>query len=144
MKGPSIKAQLLFYPVTDAAMSSASYQQFADGPWLTKRGMEWFWDQYLPDQSRRSEVYASPINASIEQLRNLPPTLILVDENDVLRDEGEAYAQRLAEAGVPVTSLRFNGMIHDFMVLNPIAETPAVRAAVGQAAGYLRGIFGAH
>jgi acetyl esterase len=140
-KGPSILAQLLFYPVTDASMSSASYREFAEGPWLTSKAMSWFWDQYLPDVSKRSEIHASPLNASIEQLRGLPQTLLIVDENDVLRDEGEAYGRKLAQSGVKVTSLRYNGTIHDFMLLNPIAETPAVRAAVDQASRYLRDVF---
>ncbi|MES2035924.1 MAG: alpha/beta hydrolase [Pseudomonadota bacterium] len=143
-KGPKIAAQLLFYPVTDASMSSESYARFADGPWLTKKAMAWYWDQYLPDTGRRSEHYASPLNASIEQLRGLPRTLLITDENDVLRDEGEAYGRKLAQAGVPVISLRYNGTIHDFMMLNPIAETPAVRGAVAQASGYLRNVFAGH
>jgi acetyl esterase len=143
-KGPALKAQLLFYPVTDASMSTASYSQFAEGPWLTKKGMAWFWDQYLPDATKRGDIHVSPINASSEQLEGLPPTLLIVDENDVLRDEGEAYARKLAAAGVPVESVRYNGTIHDFMLLNPIAETPAVRGAVDQASDYLRKVFASH
>lgn len=140
-KGPDVKAQLLFYPVTDASMSTSSYQEFAEGPWLTRKGMEWFWDQYLPDASQRADNHVSPINASLDQLKGLPQTLLLVDENDVLRDEGEAYGRKLAAAGVPVRSVRYNGTIHDFMLLNPIANTPAVRGAVSQASEYLREIF---
>ena len=140
-KGPTFCAQLLFYPVADATMSSSSYEQFAEGPWLTRKAMAWFWDQYLPDLSMRQNHYASPLNASLEQLAGLPPTLVIVDENDVLRDEGEAYARKLAEAGVEVTSLRFNGTIHDFMMLNALSSTPAARGAVGQAIGYLRKMF---
>jgi len=140
-KGPAIKAQLLFYPVTDASMSTGSYKEFAEGPWLTKKAMEWFWDQYLPDVSKRKDIHVSPINASPEQLKGLPQTLLLVDENDVLRDEGEAYGHKLAAAGVPVRSVRYNGTIHDFMLLNPIANTPPVRGAVDQAADYLREAF---
>src|SRR5215471_9656263 len=140
-KGPEVKAQLLFYPVTDASMSTGSYKQFAEGPWLTKKGMEWFWDQYLPDVSKRSDPHVSPFNASLEQLKGLPQTLLLVDENDVLRDEGEAYGRKLAAAGVPVRSVRYNGTIHDFMLLNPIANTPGVRGAVDQACNYLRKVF---
>lgn len=140
-KGPAIKAQLLFYPVTDASMSTASYTQFAEGPWLTKKAMAWFWDQYLPDVSKRADIHASPINASAEQLKGLPRALLFVDENDVLRDEGEAYGRKLAAAGVNVTSVRYNGTIHDFMLLNPIAGTPAVRGAVEQASDYLREVF---
>jgi len=139
--GPRVKAQLLFYPVTDASMSTGSYKEFAEGPWLTKKGMEWFWDQYLPDVSKRTDIHVSPINASSEQLKGLPQTLLLVDENDVLRDEGEAYGRKLAAAGVPVRSVRYNGTIHDFMLLNPIANTPPVRGAVDQASDYLRKVF---
>jgi acetyl esterase len=141
--GPNFAAQLLFYPVTDASMSTTSYAEFAEGPWLTAKAMAWYWDQYLPDRSRRGDVHASPLNASVAQLRGLPQTLLIVDEHDVLRDEGEAYGRKLAEADVPVTSLRYNGTIHDFMMLNPITQTPAVRAAVGQANGYLRFVFAA-
>lgn len=139
--GPELAAQLLFYPVTDASMATASYARFAEGPWLTAKAMAWYWDQYLPDVARRAEVHASPINATTDQLRGLPRTLLIVDENDVLRDEGEAYGRKLAQAGVAVTSLRYNGTIHDFMMLNPIAQTPAVRGAVAQATGYLRAVF---
>jgi acetyl esterase len=141
--GPDFRAQLLFYPVTDASMSSESYREFADGPWLTAKAMAWYWDQYLPDVARRSEILASPVNASAEQLAGLPQTLLIVDENDVLRDEGETYARKLAEAGVPVVAVRYNGTIHDFMMLNPITETPAARGAIGQAIGYLRKAFAA-
>ncbi len=140
-KGPDVKAQLLFYPVTDASMSTGSYKEFAEGPWLTQKGMEWFWDQYLPDVSKRADIHVSPINASSEQLKGMPQTLLLVDENDVLRDEGEAYGRKLAAAGVPVRSVRYNGTIHDFMLLNPIASTPPVRGAVDQASEYLREVF---
>ena len=103
--------------------------------------MAWYWDQYLPDVAKRADIYASPLNASLDQLHGLPQTLLIVDENDVLRDEGEAYGRKLAQAGVRVTSLQYNGTIHDFMMLNPLAETPAVRGAVSQACGYLRAVF---
>jgi acetyl esterase len=106
--------------------------------------MEWFWDQYLPDVAKRADIHVSPINASADQLKGLPQTLLIVDENDVLRDEGEAYGRKLAAAGVPVTSVQYNGTIHDFMLLNPIAETPAVRGAVDQATSYLRKVLAAH
>ncbi|MBX7489801.1 alpha/beta hydrolase [Qipengyuania sp. GH25] len=139
--GPKLTAQLLFYPVTDASMSTASYGEFADGPWLTKEAMAWFWNQYLPDTTKRGDIHVSPINASTQQLKGLPQTLLIVDENDVLRDEGEAFGRNLAAAGVDVTSVRYNGTIHDFMLLNPIAETAAVRGAVSQAVTYLRGVF---
>jgi acetyl esterase len=111
---------------------------FAEGPWLTKKAMQWFWDAYLPDVSARKQPTATPLNATIEQLKGLPEAFIAVDENDVLRDEGEAYARKLSQAGVRVTSVRYNGTIHDFVLLNPISETPAVRAAVSQATAALR------
>ena len=98
--GPRIAAQLLFYPVTDADFETGSYKQFADGPWLTRAAMQWFWEQYLPDHSLRKDPTASPLMASLEQLRGLPQTLIITAENDVLRDEGEAYGRKLIEAGV--------------------------------------------
>lgn len=141
--GPRFAAQALFYPVTDASMSTASYEEFAEGPWLTKSSMAWFWDQYLPDKTKRTGVHASPLQASVEQLSGLPPALLLVDENDVLRDEGEAYGRKLSQAGVRVTSIRYNGTIHDFMILTPLANTPAARGAVGQVIGYLRSVFSA-
>src|SRR4029450_5973587 len=115
-----------------------SYDLFADGPFLTRKAMEWFWDAYIADPAQRSEITASPNHATIEQLRGLPPTLLLVDEADVLRDEGEAYAAKLRLAGVPVTTVRYDGTIHDFMLLNPLRETRATRAAIDQATGVLR------
>ena len=139
--GPALTAQVLAYPVTDGSISSASYSEFADGPWLTKKAMEWFWDAYLPDASKRSDVHASPINATPEQLKGLPQALVIVDQNDVLRDEGEAYAYQLAQTGVRVTAVRYNETIHDFMLLNPIANTPPVRGAIDQTCSYLRGVF---
>jgi acetyl esterase len=140
-KGPSFKAQVLFYPVTDASRSTRSYEQFAVGPWLTADAMAWYWEQYIPEVDQRAEIHASPINASKDELSGLPQTLLIVDENDVLRDEGEAYGRKLAEAGVRVTSVRYNGTIHDFVMLNALAMTPAVRGAIGQATGYLRFVF---
>lgn len=136
--GPAFKAQLLFYPVTDASMSTPSYQAFATGPWLTKPAMAWFWDAYLPDKSKRADVHVSPINASTTQLSGLPPALVITDENDVLRDEGEAYARKLSAAGVPTTAVRYNGTIHDFVLLNGISDTAPTRTAIAQAVGFLR------
>jgi acetyl esterase len=103
--------------------------------------MEWFWDQYLPDASKRADIHVSPVNATNEQLRRLPKTLLIVDENDVLRDEGESYGRKLAAAGVDVTSVRYTGTIHDFMMLNPITGTPAVRGAVAQSIDFLKTVF---
>jgi acetyl esterase/lipase len=130
--------QSMYYPVTDAAMDTASYEEFAEGYYLTAKAMAWFWDCYAPDPVERTEPFASPLQASIDQLDGLPPTLLLVDEADVLRDEGEAYASRLRRAGVKVTTVRYDGAIHDFMMLNPLSETRAARAAIAQAIGALR------
>jgi acetyl esterase/lipase len=143
-KGPAIKAQLLFYPVTDAAMTDGSYQTFANGPWLTKPAMAWFWSAYLPDVAARKDPHVSPLNATLDQLKDLPPALVITDENDVLRDEGEAYARKLTVAGVTVTSTRYNGTIHDFVMLNPLADSPAARAAIAQANAFLRSAFEQH
>ncbi|OEO28509.1 lipase [Devosia insulae DS-56] len=142
-QGPAFKAQLLFYPVTDASLSTKSYEEFAEGPWLTKAAMAWYWEQYIPDAAQRLQTHASPVNATSEELAGLPQTLLIVDENDVLRDEGEEYGRKLAEAGVRVTSVRYNGTIHDFVMLNALTATPAVRGAIGQAQGYLRYVFSA-
>jgi acetyl esterase len=141
-RGPKIAFQVLFYPVTDAGFDTPSYAQFADGPWLTKRAMEWFWDAYLPDPAARKQPTAAPLNASPDQLAGLPEALVIVDENDVLRDEGEAYARKLSDAGVRVTSVRYNGTIHDFVMLNALADTPATRGAIEQTVGALRGALG--
>lgn len=130
--GPTIAFQLMYYPVTDASLAEGTYAEFADGPWLTRPAMAWFWDQYLPDRDARRAITASPLNATASDLRGLPEALIIVDENDILRDEGEAYARKLSEAGTRVTSSRYNGTIHDFVMLNPIAETPATRSAIRQ------------
>jgi acetyl esterase len=130
--------QSMWYPVTDAAMDTESYEEFAEGYFLAAKGMAWFWDAYLPDIERRSEPFASPLRASDEQLHGLPPAFVIVDEADVLRDEGEAYAARLRAAGVPVTTVRYDGITHDFMMLNPLSETRATRAAVAQAISVLR------
>lgn len=139
---PKICFQLLLYPVTDASLSTESYQIYADGPWLTKKAMIWFWQAYAPDEKDRKNIMASPLNASTEQLKGLPPALIITDENDVLRDEGEAYARKLNAAGVDVTAIRFNGTIHDFMMLNPIADTMPTRTAVLLAVSKLREVLG--
>ena len=100
--------------------------------------MVWFWDQYLPNKDERDEVYVSPLNAEIDRLAGLPQALIITAEHDVLRDEGEAYARKLEQAGVTATSTRYNSTIHDFVMLNALAETPATRAAIDQATGFLR------
>ena len=130
--------QSMYYPVTDAAQDTDSYREFADGPFLTAKGMAWFWDAYLPELEKRDEITASPLRASIEDLTGLPEAFLIVDENDVLRDEGEAYARKLTQAGVRTTSVRYNGIIHDFMMLNPVRESAASTAAVEQAIHVLR------
>lgn len=136
--GPALRYQALFYPVTNASFDTDSYNQFAEGPWLTRKAMRWFWDAYCPDVWRRTEPTASPLLASLDQLRGLPPTLLITDEADVLRDEGEAYSRKLREAGVDVTAVRYEGVFHDFMMLNALAETNATRAAIAQAAQALK------
>ncbi|HEY5006213.1 MAG TPA: alpha/beta hydrolase, partial [Ktedonobacteraceae bacterium] len=136
--GPAIHLQLLFYPVTDAAFNTASYLQFAEGYYLSRNAMMWFWDQYTRNPGERSEITASPLRASIEQLKGLPSALIITAEADVLRDEGEAYANKLREAGVRVTAVRFQGTIHDFVMLNALANTAAARGALSLATAWLR------
>ncbi|MET9260889.1 alpha/beta hydrolase [Amycolatopsis sp. NPDC004079] len=134
--------QVLFYPVTDAAFDTESYTKFADGYFLSREGMKWFWDQYTTDEAQRAEITASPLRATVEQLAGLPPALVITGEADVLRDEGEAYAAKLRTAGVPVTAVRYQGVIHDFVMVNALRETHAAEAAITQAITVLRGAFG--
>jgi acetyl esterase len=135
--------QQLYYPMTDALTDteSESYRLFKDGPYGTAEVMEWFWTNYLPEPSLRSESTVSPLRASRDELEGLPTALIIVDENDVLRDQGEAYAARLRTAGVPTASVRVNGTMHDFMMLNALHETEAARSAKDLAAAALRRAF---
>ncbi len=135
---PKVCFQLLLYPVTAAGFDTESYQTFENGPWLTKEAMKWFWNQYLPDEEKRLAKEASPLMATVDELRDLPPALVITGENDVLRDEGEEYARKLDEAGCPVIAVRFNGVIHDFMMLNALSSTPATRAAMSLAKAKLR------
>lgn len=137
-QGLPIQKQLLFYPVTDANFTTDSYQEFAENYFLTKEGMKWFWDQYTTDDSERSEITASPLRATSEDLADLPPALILTGEADVLRDEGEAYARKLRDVGVAVTQVRFQGMIHDFVMVNSLDQTNATRAAMLLATQWLQ------
>ena len=134
----SFVQQVLFYPVTNAAFDTDSYEQFAEGYFLAREGMKWFWDQYTTDASERADVTASPLRASLDQLRGLPAALIITAEADVLRDEGEAYAAKLRAAGVPTTAVRYGGIIHDFVMLNALHDTDAAVAAVAQASSTLR------
>jgi acetyl esterase/lipase len=139
--GPPIAFQVLLYPVTDANFETPSYREYgAGGYWLTRETMQWFWDSYAPAPERK-EFTVSPLRASLEQLRGLPPALIITCENDVMRDEGEAYAHKLMAAGVTVSATRPLGAIHDLVLLNPIAETPPVRAALAQVTDTLRTVF---
>ena len=135
---PKLRFQALLWPVTDANFETGSYNEFAEGHFLTKNMMKWFWDSYTTDAAKRKEIYASPLQATTEQLKGLPPTLIQVAENDVLRDEGEAYGRKLDAAGVDVTTVRYDGMIHDYGLLNVVANVPAVKAAMRQAADELK------
>ncbi|MGW4044142.1 alpha/beta hydrolase [Streptomyces sp. NPDC004721] len=134
--------QSMYYPVTDAAMDTDSYDQFATGYYLSRKLMEWFWDAYTTDPEQRAEITASPNRATPEQLADLPPALLVVDEADVLRDEGEAYAAKLRAAGVPVTTVRYDGTVHDFMMLNSLSQSKAARAAIDQAVTFLREALG--
>ncbi|MEU3551789.1 alpha/beta hydrolase [Streptomyces longwoodensis] len=131
--------QVLFYPVTDASFDTPSYHQFATGYFLRRDAMQWFWDQYTTDEAERAQITASPLRATVEQLTGLPPALVVTGEADVLRDEGEAYANKLRQAGVPVTAVRYQGVIHDFVMLNALRETHAADAAITQAVTVLRG-----
>ncbi|MDQ1006713.1 acetyl esterase [Streptomyces sp. V4I23] len=131
-------AQVLFYPVTDAAFDTPSYHQFAEGYFLRREAMKWFWDQYTTDEADRAQITASPLRATTEQLTGLPPALVVTAEADVLRDEGEAYADKLREAGVPVTAIRVEGVIHDFVMLNALRGTRGADAAITLAVDALR------
>jgi len=135
---PAIRFQVLLWPVTDANFETDSYNQFAEGHFLSKNMMKWFWDNYTTDANQRNEIYASPLRATTAQLKGLPPALVQTAGADVLRDEGEAYARKLDEAGVPVTSVRYNGMIHDYGLLNVVSQVPAVRSAMLQASQELK------
>lgn len=136
--GPALKMQVLFWPVTNANFDTESYHLFAENRFLTRNLMMWMWDNYTTDPNERREIYASPLQATTEQLQGLPPTLVQTAENDILRDEGEAYARKLDEAGVPVTSTRYNSMIHDWGLLNAISTIPGTQSALLQAAAELK------
>ncbi|AVS71801.1 alpha/beta hydrolase [Paracidovorax avenae] len=135
---PALRSQVLFWPVTNASFENASYDQYAEGHFLTKGMMQWFWNAYTTDPAQRQDIHASPLRATPEQLKGLPPALVQTAEKDVLRDEGEAYARKLDAAGMPVVSVRYNGMIHDFGLLNALADVPATRAALHQASEELK------
>jgi acetyl esterase/lipase len=130
--GPEIRFQGLMWPVTDASFDTESYHQYAEGRFLTRNMMKWFWDNYTTDAGERGEIYASPLRAMTEELRGLPPALVQTAGNDVLRDEGEEYARKLDVAGVDVIAVRYSGMIHDWGLLNPLSQVPATRASLLQ------------
>ncbi|RCR71319.1 alpha/beta hydrolase [Larkinella punicea] len=140
--GPKIRLQVLLWPVTNADFDTVSYHQYATGRFLTRNMMIWFWDSYAPNPEDRRSYYAAPLQATLEQLKGLPPTLMQVAENDVLRDEGEAYARKLDEAGVPVTLIRYQGMIHDWGLLNPLSQMPGTRSLITHAAAELKKFLG--
>ncbi len=140
-EGPDIIFQVLFYPVTDCNFDTPSYHEFATNYFLTREAMKWFWNHYLPDKNSRKELAASPLQASMDQLKKLPPALIITAECDVLRDEGEAYAHKLMEAGVDVTAVRYLGIIHDFVMLNALSETAQAKSAIALANSTLQKFF---
>lgn len=141
-KGPVIQKQLLYYPVTNACFDTGSYREFAECYYLYRAGMEWFWNQYTMSQKDRNQITASPLRASCEQLKGLPAAMILNGEADVLRDEGEAYARKLREAGVDVTAIRFQAIIHDFVMLNSLDRTKGCRAAMDASVEWIRRLNG--
>lgn len=136
--GIDLKAQVLLYPVANADFDTPSYLQFAEGYYLTRDGMKWFWDAYTTDETQRAEKYAAPLRASLDELKGLPRTLVITDEADVLRDEGEQYANKMREAGVDVTSVRVAGMVHDFLLLDSLRNTKAANVARGLAIDALK------
>lgn len=139
--GPALDSMVLFYPVTTADLTSQSYELFSDGPWLSKASMEWFWEAYLPEGTDSSDPMISPLNYTQDDLAGLPPALVITDANDVLRDEGEAFASRLTQAGVETQGTRYDFTTHDFVMLNPYARTPATRAAITEASNFLKDHF---
>jgi len=136
--GPQIRYQVLLIPATDASVDTASYHEFATGRFLPRAFMKYGWDLYAPGEKLRNNPYVSPLRASNEELKGLPPALVITAENDPLRDEGEAYARKLKNAGVTVTAIRYNGVIHDFVLLNAIRHVPEVEAAIAQASQGIR------
>lgn len=135
--GPRIRAQLLYYPLTDPECDTGSADRFAHGYLLTRAAVEWYWRQYADDERELAEPTAAPLRATPEDLAGLPPALIVSAEADVVRDDGEQYARRLRQAGVPVTAVRYLGTVHDFVSLNPLRDSPPTRAAIRQGGHFL-------
>lgn len=140
--GLKIAGQVMLYPVTNADFTTPSYEQFAEGYYLARDGMKWFWDQYTSNEAQRKEKYASPLQTPDDELKDLPPTLVITDEADVLRDEGEQYANKLRANGVDVTSVRVAGMVHDFLLLDSLRDTKAANVARDLAIEALRRALG--
>ena len=140
--GPEIKLLVMMWPIVDADFETGSYKKFGKDRFLTTSMMKWMYNQYTEDPRQRKEIFASPLQATVKQLKGFPPTLIQVAENDILRDEGEAFGRKLDEAGVKATTVRYNGMIHDFGLLNGLAEVPAVRSLFVHAAAELKKYLG--
>jgi len=135
---PQIKLQILLWPIVDADFETDSYHQFGEKRFLTTPLMKWMYEMYIADPEKRKDIYASPLQATVEQLKGLPPALIVIAESDILHDEGTAYGRKLDEAGVDVTIVQYNGMIHDFGLLNGLAELPETRSLFVQAAAELK------
>ena len=140
--GPKISYQVLLIPATDASVDTASYHAFASGRFLSRDFMKYGWDRYAPDEKTRNSPYVSPLRATTKELTGLPPALIITAENDPLRDEGEAYARKLKEAGVVVNAVRYNGTIHDFVLLNALQHVPSTESAIQMASEGIRNHIG--
>lgn len=136
--GPALKSQILMWPIVDADFETESYRQFGRDRFLSEPLMRWMYDMYIADPAKRTDIHASPLRASAEQLQGLPPALVQVAENDILRDEGEAYGRKLDEAGVEAATVRYDGMIHDFGPLNALANEPGTRSLIRHAGAELR------
>ena len=136
--GPKVSYQVLLIPATDASVDTNSYKDYDTGRFLPRAFMKYGWDLYAPDAKTRDNPYVSPLRANIEQLKALPPALVITAENDPLRDEGEAYARKLKEAGVNVDAVRYNGTIHDFVLLNALRHVPSTEGAIQQTVGGIR------
>jgi acetyl esterase len=136
--GPKISYQVLLIPATDASVDTQSYREYGTGRFLARAFMKYGWNLYAPDAKTRDNPYVSPLRAGIEELKGLPPALVITAENDPLRDEGEAYARKLKDAGVSVDAVRYNGTIHDFVLLNALRNVPSTQAAIEQVNAGLR------
>lgn len=135
--GPKIQKQLLYYPVTNHCFNTPSYCQFAVDYYLYRAGMQWFWNQYTMSEADRNQITASPLRANMECLKQLPDTMIINGQADVLRSEGEAFAQKLRLARIDVTSLQIYGIIHDFVMLNALDQTNACRTAMDASTAWI-------